>query len=147
MTSDCILTHARLCEWGYGIVWYEGKLQKHHRVVFFQSNNYWPKVVMHKCDNPACINIEHLVAGTVQYNNMDRMKKSRNGRLDGSRNGRSKITESDAIEIRDLYKTGIYTQTSIGEMYSISQTQVSKIVLGQSFKGYTKNSDNSPTER
>lgn len=140
MTTDCIITQARICESGYGVVWLSGSVERAHRVAFFISKGYWPEVVMHTCDNPSCVNPEHLVGGTQTDNNRDRMQKQRNGRIDGQRNGRAKVSDEEAEEIRHTYAAGGISQQSLGFMFGISQTQVSKIVRGDCFKGKTRNS-------
>lgn len=48
-----------------------------HREVFLQHNGYLPQVVMHSCDNPRCINPEHLLPGTFALNNKDRANRGR----------------------------------------------------------------------
>ena len=35
------------------------------------------KVVMHLCDNPPCVNVEHLCLGTLAENTLDRHAKGR----------------------------------------------------------------------
>lgn len=95
---------------------------------------------MHKCDNPSCVNPEHLEAGTHALDALDRKQKGRNGRIDGERHGRSKVTDAQAEEIRSIYAAGGRSQTSIAKEYGLSQSQVSKIVLGSCFRGFTKNS-------
>jgi hypothetical protein len=70
------------------------------------------KIVMHKCDNPACINPEHLELGTYQSNMADKIAK---GRLDktkyqGTANGRAKLTEDDIRAIRSRF----YKETADG---------------------------------
>ena len=68
------------------------------------------------------------------------MLKGRNGRIDGDRNGRAKITDEEAEEIRKIYSAGNITQTELGMCFNITQSRVSRIVRGVSFKGSTKNS-------
>lgn len=68
-------------------------------------------VVMHACDNPPCINPEHLLLGTPQDNVADKIKKGRAVhprkrrpesyiQARGSKNGNSKLSEADVIAIR-----------------------------------------------
>lgn len=140
--SDCIISTKYKNNHGYAISWYEGKAWKHHRLVFFLKNKYLPEVVMHTCDNPPCINLDHLVGGTQDENNKDRKNKSRNGLIHGERHGRSKVKDDEVSQIRDLYKSKLFSQSKIGEFYGITQSQVSKLILNQCFKGSTINSYN-----
>lgn len=82
-------------------------------------------IVLHTCDNPPCVNPNHLVAGTYS-NNMDDMFNKR--RHPG---GTKKVSDEDVIWIRQLYASGLYSQQQIADMYGICQNNVSKIVLGQ----------------
>lgn len=50
---------------------------KVHREVFFDTCGYYPEVVRHSCDNPKCINPEHLVGGTYLDNLQDRQDRKR----------------------------------------------------------------------
>jgi hypothetical protein len=56
-----------------------------------------PFVIRHKCDNLKCCNPLHLTAGTVIDNVRDRVERGRSAV--GSRNGRAKLTPSQALEI------------------------------------------------
>lgn len=53
---------------------YNGKV---HRRVFELVNGYLPEVVRHSCDNPVCINPDHLLAGTHIDNVKDRVDRKR----------------------------------------------------------------------
>ena len=66
-------------EHGYGVITVEGRYTRAHRAMYFMIN---PKadtdlVVMHRCDNPRCINPEHLALGTQKENMMDMHAKGR----------------------------------------------------------------------
>lgn len=52
----------------------------------------------------------------------------------GTNNGRAKLTETDVIEIINLYKTGDYKQAELAEMFGIVQTGISGIVLRKTWK-------------
>ena len=54
-------------------------------------------IIRHICDNPMCINPEHLIKGTHNDNVQDRVNRNRSAY--GEKNGRSKLTESQVIEI------------------------------------------------
>lgn len=54
-------------------------------------------IIRHTCDNPSCINPEHLLAGNVNDNINDRMIRNRSAI--GVRNGRTKLTELQVLEI------------------------------------------------
>lgn len=54
-------------------------------------------ILRHICDNPSCINPEHLLPGTQNDNIKDRVNRNRSAI--GERNGRSKLTELQVIEI------------------------------------------------
>lgn len=62
----------------YGQFRYEGKNIKAHRVSFFLSNGYWPRVIRHSCDNPPCVNPAHLLDGTYKENSDDVYNRERN---------------------------------------------------------------------
>lgn len=68
-----------------------------HRVRFYMYHGYWPEVVMHTCDNPRCVNINHLDAGTWGKNNTDRSRKGRSAR---AYPGARRLTHDQVRDIR-----------------------------------------------
>jgi hypothetical protein len=81
--SDCIEWHLSRRSDGYGQV---GRLVggvkrtfKAHRFVWEQTNGPIPEGmdVLHSCDNPPCVNLEHLSVGTQRDNSKDMVAKGR----------------------------------------------------------------------
>lgn len=64
---------------GYGQCYHEGRVQPAHRVSWKLFRGEIPEgmVICHKCDNPACVNPEHLFVGTQQDNLHDMCIKNR----------------------------------------------------------------------
>jgi len=98
--SGCILWMAAATKAGYGIGSRRNKLVYAHRLAWSVKNGPLPegRVICHKCDNPGCVNPDHLFCGTVKDNSDDKIAKGRSNR--GSRHGMSKLSERDVVEIR-----------------------------------------------
>lgn len=64
---------------GYGQVGFNYRLWKAHRLSFFFFKDGYKNdlVVCHSCDNPSCVNPEHLWQGTIGDNNRDTVSKGR----------------------------------------------------------------------
>ena len=92
---------------GYGMLSFGGE-DKAHRVAYKEYIGDIPpgQVICHRCDNPSCVNPEHLFAGTQGDNIKDMDSKGRRNPAKGSANCNSKITETDVKEIRDRFNSG-----------------------------------------
>lgn len=75
-----------------------------HRLSFLIFNGLIPDGlnVLHRCDNPPCVNPDHLFLGTHADNSHDRDAKGRTAR--GERSGMAKLTEQQVCEIRAKYQ-------------------------------------------
>lgn len=83
------------------------------------------QLVRHHCDNPPCINPDHLDLGTHSDNMNDAKERGRNAR--GESHGMSKLTESDVLAIRDASASG-ESYRSISARYGLNKFTVGKIV-------------------
>ena len=73
--STCHWWVGALGRGGYGIFREYGRLEKAHRSSFKIYNGQIPRgaYILHKCDNPSCVNPGHLFHGS-QKDNMDDMR-------------------------------------------------------------------------
>lgn len=88
--------------------------------------------VLHRCDNPACVNPDHLFLGNPAVNSADMIAKHRDHKARGEQNGNWVLTDAEVAEIRSLYATGDHLQSHLAVRFGVSQTQVSNIVRGAS---------------
>jgi hypothetical protein len=87
--------------------------------------------LLHRCDNPPCVNPAHLFLGSNQDNVNDMRSKGLHPR--GETAGSSKLLTSDILAIRRLYEDG-FLQREIAEQFGLTQCHVSKIVLRQTWQ-------------
>lgn len=89
--------------------------------------------VLHKCDNPSCVNPDHLFLGTRADNTKDRDKKNRHRALIGTKHGMSKLTEEDILKIRERRDSGELCKF-IAKDYDVAPSTINKIVRRISYK-------------
>lgn len=89
-------------EHGYGLVSIGGKSRLAHRVAYEQHHGPIPEGmgVLHRCDNPACIEVPHLFLGTQHDNIVDMQNKGRQRYALASARSDSKITDEQVLAIR-----------------------------------------------
>jgi hypothetical protein len=92
--------------------------------------------VCHHCDNPPCVNPDHLFLGTDKDNHADMKAKGRSPF--GSRSGRARLTEEKVIEIRRLYSTGRYIYRELAQMFGVSPTTIERANLGTRFWNHVR---------
>jgi hypothetical protein len=121
----------------YGKLGWKGRQTSPHRVSFELANGEIQEgmMVLHTCDNPLCCNPSHLYMGNHAQNMRDMVdRQRRKGICAGSSNGRSKLTQEQATEIRAMYAAGGLSQDKIASLYRVSQFCVSAIVRNKRYK-------------
>lgn len=84
-----------------------------------------PLCVCHHCDNPRCINPDHLFIGTRADNSADCKAKGRMPR--GERQKNAKLTVSQVISMRIARERGI-TIARLAKQYGVGDSTVRRIV-------------------
>lgn len=121
---------------GYGRVSMRGVWNRAHRVMYSNQVGDIPDglFVCHSCDNPPCVNPEHLFAGTHADNMADCSRKGRRPAFPGESNPSSKLTETDVANVRFMKEDGIM-QKDIADHFGVTPGTISLIVLGKTWKG------------
>jgi len=70
VSDECIPWLGTILDSGYGMVWYEGKYRRAHRVIYETLVGPIPpgKQLDHLCRNKRCVNVNHLEPVTGQEN-------------------------------------------------------------------------------
>lgn len=119
--GDCWLWLGAHGAEGYGSFYFQKRVHPAHRAAWIIANGPIPDglLVMHRCDNPRCVNPSHLQLGTYTDNSIDMVTKGRH---------RGKLRPEDVLAIRAdgrLHRV-------IASEYGVSRTMVSNIKRGDS---------------
>jgi hypothetical protein len=77
--TGCLVWQGMRTDRGYGRAYTNGRGSarvRAHRAVYYLTHGEWPLVCRHKCDNPPCINPDHLEDGTHADNQRDRAERN-----------------------------------------------------------------------
>lgn len=139
-SGDCWKWTAGLFSNGYGAFKLDGKLRKAHRVSYEMHHGPIPEglLVLHKCDNPKCVNPDHLFLGTHKTNAEDRQNKGRGtcgihgNQVKGENHYGAKLTVPQVKKIRSL--EGKMTMEKIANIYGVSRHNVWAIIRRRKWK-------------
>ena len=118
--------------YGYGLIYEGRKAIQAHRLSY--ELHFSPlaqdQIVSHRCDNPACVNPAHLVAGTQSDNIRDAIRKGRfpQAFIRGEMKPGHKLSVSSVRIIRRYYAAGGISQVELGRIFGVSDSLVSRVV-------------------
>lgn len=114
---------------GYGVMFFK-KCIKAHRFSYMihKGELEKDKMICHTCDNPICVNPDHLYQGITIDNSRDMVQRNRS--MKGSRHPKAKITEEDLKEIYNRKNKGVF----LAKKFGLSENQICSIRNGRSWK-------------
>lgn len=120
---------------GYGLIRFGGKWELAHRVAWIIKHGSIPKGqgVLHHCDNPYCINPDHLFLGTQSDNNRDRANKGRSKSPIGEKQNFAKLDEDSVRKIRDRYGDG-YKKSHLARIFKVDHRTIDAVVNRRTWK-------------
>lgn len=115
----------------YGRISHLGRMYAAHRVAYelYVGPIYDGLWVLHKCDNPACVNPDHLRLGTGMDNVQDRDAKGRTAA--GSRCTQAKLSIEQIAAILKDHRLA----KDVGRDYGISRWSIYKLRNGTTYRG------------
>lgn len=125
--DKCWIWQRTFVNHGYGQIQLGGKRYRAHRLAWQLANGHPPAVdleILHSCDNPSCINPNHLSEGTHKQNMAEALERRR--LKVGSECSWTDLTEVDIIKIRQLLADGS-TGRAVARMYNMSEPAISEI--------------------
>ena len=137
--NDCWLWQLSKDKDGYGYIKKNNKTHKAHRISYELHHGDIPDGmwVLHKCDNPSCVNPDHLWLGTAQDNNDDMVNKGR-GKYPGPIRGvageinpNAKLTQKDVDWIRANYRRGL--GPVFAEKFGVGAFMINRIIRGEAW--------------
>lgn len=131
--KGCFVCISHRMEKGYARLVRQGKDVFCHRYIYEELFGEIPEglVVRHKCDNPACINPEHLELGTIIDNNNDKLLRNRQTK--GEDIKISKLTEKQVLKIREEYKE-IKSSRILAKKYNVDKATILDIIKRKTWK-------------
>ncbi len=129
--NDCIPWLGTKTRGGYGAIRASNSAYTTaHRVAWaLERGDLSPEIlVCHSCDNPSCVNADHLFIGSPKQNTADMVTKRRHSWRNGT--PWQKLNSTDGERIKDLRKTG-KTQQEIADYFGVSRPLVSMILSGK----------------
>lgn len=114
----------------YGVIW-DGRQKRAHRIIWEILNGPIPVGLdlCHHCDNPHCVNPDHLFLGTRSDNNNDSVRKGRWNRPLGENHPKAKLTSIQVLEIREAS----CSQRKIAHYYGVSRAVIRQVLSGKAW--------------
>src|SRR6185437_13664372 len=114
---------------------FEGRARLSHRASYQMFCGEIPDglQVLHRCDNPSCVNPDHLFVGTTTDNMRDMVSKGRNACTKGERHPGAKLNASKAFEIKWRSAMG-ESRNSLAREFSVTKPMIKNIALNRSWQ-------------
>ena len=127
--SGCVIWMGAVNEHGYGTLSAGGLKFRAHRFAWMIENGFLASenFLLHSCDVPCCVSLEHLRIGTQSENIKESWARGRKNTkfARGEFQGSSVLTEGDVIRIRQLSEH--MSKAEISRMFGVTRSNISSI--------------------
>lgn len=115
---------------GYGLLRFRRTSMRTNRAAYWAFKGNIPDGiwVLHHCDNPSCVNPDHLYLGTLRENTYDMVARNRQAK--GSHQGSAKLTEEQARTIKD----SVEPTRTLSHRFQISYSAIQRIRNGRGWR-------------
>lgn len=131
-TTGCWVWTGPTNTYGYGVIEYMRKPYLAHRLSYQKHKGLIVsgQCILHSCDNPRCVNPDHLREGTHAENMQDMVDRGR------SIKGRQipNLGWDSAREIRMMYDTGEYTQQELADQFGVVHGTITDVINYRTYK-------------
>lgn len=132
--STCWVWPHNLSQSGYGTLRVDGRNRRATHMVFELLGTPVPdgQIVRHKCDNPPCVNPDHLELGDKWDNAIDSVKRGRHPH--------QKLTEADVRQIDASLNEfdGYGACAALARQYGVTPAAITRIKAGKNWAWVTK---------
>lgn len=136
-SGDCWIWQRGRSTAGYGSLKWGDKRWLAHRLAYTLANGPIPKGlhVCHHCDNPPCVNPDHLFVGTARDNALDMVRKGRHrytlptARARGGQGSRTSVNEVQVVQMREKRAAGALLK-DLAREYGMTNQGVRAICRG-----------------
>lgn len=137
-TDSCWIWRGSQGSSGYGVIHAHGRLKAAHRVSYELHVGEIPKgmCILHSCDDPRCVNPDHLSLGTRADNCRDKVNKGRHAH--GETHGNAALTDAQVVELRRLYTEEHISYDELATHFGIARRTVEPILRGVVYQDATK---------
>lgn len=134
-TDSCWLWTGAQTWGGYGVIQSgsrKGKIVRAHRLSYVMHKGEFDEVlsVCHTCDNPPCVNPDHLFLGTRSDNMQDCSAKgrTRGNNYRGEDHHQAKLNDESVVWIRTAYAKGGTSLNQLAREFGVSKRSILNIV-------------------
>lgn len=126
-TDLCWLWLGSHDRYGYGLFWINGRTALAHRIAWELSDGPIPEGlhILHRCNQPACVRVDHLYLGTHTDNMRDRSALERQPR---------KLTYMQVAAAREAYQRGGVTYKELAHSCGVTTATMRLAVTGRTWR-------------
>lgn len=90
--------------------------------------------VLHRCDNPPCVNPDHLFLGDPAANTADKVRKGRHNSPHSDRHWRARLAAADVIAARRMHANGSASAADLAAQHGVHINTIRSAIAGRTWR-------------